>query len=593
MKSIKNLILKFRGIKLRQRMFLIYIIGGVIPLLVVSAFLDRSTKNILINNTQKAEIAELTLIKDNILGSMRDVSDVSKRMYFDEQLEHIAFKQYTNYEDLVQDYRDYTTMEDYRDYYYQEIQGISMYLENDTISENARFIKVDDEIRGQKWYQDTLEESGRVVWSFKYDMVKMKNYLCLSRVIRAINGRMVGVLAINMQTERTELPVKSRAKETLIVINGDTIISSNREDTATEEVIGLLKDYQEDKAFDSITYEGKKSILTTVRFNTPNSKSYINLVSIQPYSDILAEANEQSKNNKLYIITSILVSVFLISLFSSYFSRRVNTFKVQMHKAANGDFNIAKNIGGHDEISDLYGDLNTMIESIQHLVTTVFEEQVQKEKLNSRQKDVEFKMLASQINPHFLYNTLETIRMKARVNGETEIEELVKMLAKIMRRNIQVGDNLVTLKSELELVEYYLKIQQYRFGERVKFQIDLKCDIDNLKIMPLIIQPIVENAFVHGLETKEGEGDIHIIVERTDRLRIHVIDNGIGMSEEKQVEIKESLNDFSRLDRSHIGLSNVNQRIKLLYGEEYGICIESKENFGTTVIIELPEDMGQ
>ncbi len=289
----------------------------------------------------------------------------------------------------------------------------------------------------------------------------------------------------------------------------------------------------------------------------------------------------------------ILCSIVLIGIFTNRFVKRLNEFKEQLHQAAAGDFQIAEKSEEHDEISELYEDLHIMIDSIQKLITTVFEEQVQKEKLNSRQKDVEFKMLASQINPHFLYNTLETIRMKARCNGETEIEELVKMLAKIMRRNIQVGDKLVTLKSELELVEYYLKIQQYRFGERIHYKIDIRCKIEFLKIMPLIIQPVVENAFVHGLETKEGEGQIEIIVENDDLLVIRVIDDGIGMSREKLVEIRENLNDFHKLSRSNIGLNNVNQRIKLLYGTDYGIEVESEENMGTKVTIKLPEDIRQ
>lgn len=293
----------------------------------------------------------------------------------------------------------------------------------------------------------------------------------------------------------------------------------------------------------------------------------------------------------LIIGISIIISLIIIVAFSYHYSNRLTAFQRVMNKTAAGDFDNLELIDGHDEISELYRDLNTLINSIQHLVSTVYEEQVQKERLYSRQKDVEFKMLASQINPHFLYNTLETIRMKARCSGEKEIEELVKMLAKIMRRNIQVGDKLVTLKSELELVEYYLRIQQYRFGERIHYSIDVKCDIEFLKIMPLLIQPVVENAFVHGLETKEGEGEIRIVVERTDRLRIHIIDNGNGMSEAKLNEIIESLNDFSKLDRNHIGLNNVNQRIKLLYGDDYGIFIKSKAGEGTTVIIEIPEDI--
>lgn len=292
----------------------------------------------------------------------------------------------------------------------------------------------------------------------------------------------------------------------------------------------------------------------------------------------------------LYLILPVAVSVCIIGLYSSSFSRKLNGFKVQMHKAAAGDFKLSE-IKGNDEIAELYKDLNTMINSLQHLITTIYEEQVQKEKLNSRQKEVEFKMLASQINPHFLYNTLETIRMKARCNGEKDIEELVKMLAKIMRRNIQAGDTLVTLKSELELVEYYLKIQQYRFGERISFHINLFCKVEDLKIMPLIIQPIVENAFIHGLEEKEGEGEIAIDVKMTDRLYIIIQDNGIGMSRETLEEIRNSLNDYSRLTRSSIGLNNVNQRIKLLYGDEYGLVIESEKNTGTRVTIHLPRDM--
>lgn len=286
-----------------------------------------------------------------------------------------------------------------------------------------------------------------------------------------------------------------------------------------------------------------------------------------------------------------LVFLFIISFVLISYNRRLNTFKRQIHKAAAGDFTELEKLSGNDEINEIYEDLKIVINNNRQLISTIIEKQVHKEKINSRQKDAELKMLASQINPHFLYNTLETIRMKARCNGENEIEELVKMLAKIMRRNIQLGDNPVTLKSELELVEYYLRIQQYRFGERISFQINLSCNIDHLKIMPLIIQPIVENAFIHGLETKEGNGRIDIIIEKKDCLRIHILDNGVGMSKEKLAEIIASLSNFNQTDHTGLGITNVNQRIKLLYGDSYGIYIDSEENAGTTAIIELPEDM--
>lgn len=387
--------------------------------------------------------------------------------------------------------------------------------------------------------------------------------------------------------------LRAKDQETYIIFSDGTVLSAEGTTQPAEEILATPKETVQDFDSRDVDYKGRKCLINAVRVDNPETGGYFTVLSVQPYRTIYARANAQTRNSLLYIMIGILPSIILIFIFASRFSRRVNAFQVQMHKTAAGDFQIVKENGNHDEISVLYEDLNAMISSIQHLLSTVYEEQVQKEKLNSRQKDVEFKMLASQINPHFLYNTLETIRMKARCSGEDDIEELVKMLAKIMRRNIQVGDNLVTLKSELELVEYYLKIQQYRFGDRINYKIELNCNIEFLKIMPLIIQPVVENAFIHGLETKEGEGEIRIIVERTDRLRIHVIDDGIGMPKEKLEEIKESLNDTMKLDRSHIGLSNVNQRIKLLYGEEYGIYIDSEVRKGTTVIIELPEDMSQ
>ena len=287
-------------------------------------------------------------------------------------------------------------------------------------------------------------------------------------------------------------------------------------------------------------------------------------------------------------LVCVVSGLGIILVFSNQFSTRVNTFRLQMHKAATGDFDITEDIGGEDEISDLYRDLKVMIDSIQELMNNVIKERVQKEQVNARQKEVEFKMLASQINPHFLYNTLETIRMQARIHNQPDIEELAKMLAKIMRRNIQVSNTLQPLKSELKLVEYYLKIQDYRFHDRIHYRIETEGDIEPLKVMPLLIQPFVENAFVHGLEAKESGGEIVIRVEVRSHLWITVTDNGCGMSMEKLDEVRRGLNDFENLDRTHIGICNVNQRIKLQYGEDYGVEFESKTGAGTKVCIKLP-----
>ena len=203
--------------------------------------------------------------------------------------------------------------------------------------------------------------------------------------------------------------------------------------------------------------------------------------------------------------------------FSWSFARRVGRFREQMQKASEGNFELEEKARGNDEISQLYDYLSVMIWRIQRLLAQVYQEKIHAERLKSSQKDAEFKMLTSQINPHFLYNTLETIRMKARINKQYEIEELVKMLGKILRSSIQAGSKDMTIREEVELAEYYLKIQQYRFGERIQYQIYVEEGTERQKILPLLIQPLVENCIIHGLEGSEDVGHIDICVKRSGR----------------------------------------------------------------------------
>jgi len=260
-----------------------------------------------------------------------------------------------------------------------------------------------------------------------------------------------------------------------------------------------------------------------------------------------------------------------------------------MHQVAGGDFDVQSNVKGNDELGELSNDLNSMIQSIQTLIHEVYEVRLQKEQLAGKQKEVQFKMLASQINPHFLYNALETIRMKAHVNGQEEIAVIVKKLAKIMRRNLSISNDEVQLQSELDLVKNYLEIQQFRFRDKVSYDFKIECDVSKHSILPLLLQPLVENAFVHGLERKIGQGQIEIkVLEDNNFLRIIVKDNGMGIDPDKLAILWDKLkSDALNIDGS-IGLTNVNQRIKLFYGEEYQLEIKSQKDLGTEVSVSLP-----
>lgn len=180
--------------------------------------------------------------------------------------------------------------------------------------------------------------------------------------------------------------------------------------------------------------------------------------------------------------------------------------------------------------------------------------------------------------------------MKAKIDNEPEIEELVKMLAKIMRRNLKVGSRMVTLASEVELLENYLFIQDYRFGDRIKSEISVDNTVDTkILVIPLIMQPFVENAYVHGLESKEDGGFLQVfITQEKDTIIIKIQDNGTGIDFYRLGEIRRALREGKAVEKGHIGIGNVNQRLRFLYGDGYGVSVESTLDEGTCVLICFP-----
>lgn len=233
-----------------------------------------------------------------------------------------------------------------------------------------------------------------------------------------------------------------------------------------------------------------------------------------------------------------------------------------------------------------------------------FNELLDKENLiNASKKQAEYLALQNQINPHFLYNTLEGIRSEALLAGLDGVAEMTEALATFFRYTISRVEHLVTLEDELANIENYYYIQQFRFGDKLALSIvydhdeDVsELDILNCRLPKLTLQPIVENSIYHGIERKIGRGHLVIRIGVSDtRLRIRVSDDGLGMSEEKLYQLNEKLRSLS-LDavggreggKGGIAVVNVNNRIKLLFGEEYGIQVYSHEGTGTDVVIHLP-----
>ncbi|WP_029323510.1 sensor histidine kinase [Butyrivibrio sp. AE3004] len=328
----------------------------------------------------------------------------------------------------------------------------------------------------------------------------------------------------------------------------------------------------------------------------------------------------------LVLILAVAGPVIAIFLYSRYFTNRVYTLREAMHRASTGDYDIIESISGDDELSDTFNDLKLTTEQIRDNEAKYYQAKIREQELVNMQQNMEFKMLSGQINPHFLYNTLEAIRMQAIRGGDRDVATSVKYLAKIMHYVLEsTGRATARLSDELKHVESYLQIQRLRFGEKVAWNFYISDDVDpeQYMVLPLLIQPIVENAISHGLKEMDKNGHISIVAEYESRnkkndsnnevenatqqsdngdlkkkteerqLIITINDDGKGMTEDEVRRLNKSLdekrNEGDGKGTASIGLYNIHQRIKLHYGENYGVTIRSQEGKGTSVELRLPE----
>ncbi len=594
-RKIHTLWNRLSGIKLRYRMLFVYIVGGALPILVIALYLIQGTSKILIRQNEHAKVTELAAAGQQVREMTDTVSTVTKYFYFDPMLEEISQKRYRNYQDMVSDYRNFTSFLDYGRYYNNTIAWMNIYLDNQTIVGNSRFIRVTQEIRQEEWYRMAGERNGGALW--RRLPVPAAGYSALSmlRMLKTKKGEDVGVLAVYIRPEWFQTLLRGRDCDTFVWLNGEILEADLGKNIEPEEIAGFLPKKDSGQSQQNIFLGKEEYLMTCETISLPESQDYLQIVSFLAYRDILRDVTGQLAKSIVFFLGSAALSVTIILLFSRSFGDRVERFRAQMQKAAEGSFELEEKLGGSDEISELYDYLGTMIYQIQRLLAQVYQEKLHAERLTIQQKDAEFKMLASQINPHFLYNTLETIRMRARRSRQTDIEELVKMLAKIMRSTLQAGGSEVTVAAETELVEYYLKIQQYRFGDRIRYRIYVEGRLKACLILPLLMQPIVENAIIHGLEGKEGVGVIDIKVYTAgENVVISIADDGLGIAPQQLEKMRESLNSYQENGR-HIGVRNVHQRVRLKYGEAYGVTIDSVKDAYTKVEIFLPpaENLGE
>lgn len=298
----------------------------------------------------------------------------------------------------------------------------------------------------------------------------------------------------------------------------------------------------------------------------------------------------------LLLSVNILLPSVLMYMINISFTDRLRTLSSSFDNVNNDMSSLEEisDIHGRDEIGSLMRNYNRMVVRLKELIRTVYEERLRKQEIDIERQQAELLALHSQINPHFLFNVLESIRMHSIIKGEGETADMIERLAILQRQNVDWSDDQVRLKEELKFVEAYLELQKYRFGDKLSYNISVRNGCENYYMPRLTLETFVENACVHGAENKAGTTYIYIrVYEQDDRLYMEVEDTGDGMADEAVEELNERLRSctIDELKKGdHIGMINACLRLKMHTNNRASVQVESEKGVGTTIFISIPVD---
>lgn len=279
--------------------------------------------------------------------------------------------------------------------------------------------------------------------------------------------------------------------------------------------------------------------------------------------------------NAVVILAAVVIILYLVNKIV----HPINELCENMEYVGNGDFKKRTVINTNDEIGKLSISYNIMLDNIENLIEKVY-------KLEISQRQAELEFLKMQINPHFLYNTLDTILFMAYATDNNDIVDVTAALAELLRATIK-QNSFITIEEELKTIKNYLLIQKYRFGEKINVDIRINEELNDIIIPNFLLQPLVENAIIHGFEPKISNGNLIINIDKMDEfVYFEVIDDGVGISKEMMEEIYKESNDSNL--KSFIGLKNVYKRLKIYFGDKSSLKIESKVDEGTKIHFKIP-----
>ncbi|MGN6714998.1 sensor histidine kinase [Anaerocolumna jejuensis] len=600
---MKNFVGKFRNLSIKRKLIISFSVIVVFPL-ITSLLLSNN----IVTNFMLDEIASLneTSINDSSKVLNRTLDDMAYTLLNisnNSRVRELLRDDNVNYKIQFSKIQRYVKQKKFDDIFDNIPISLMTYNTSITIlgekhfdygnwEEYSRYTK---EMKQNAWYKEIIKSKDmRIRWIGVMPGVENKdNYFFEAAMpIKISNSSLtrVGVvhIRINEKDIYKALSSNNETNEIYLLQHNGEILSCKNKDEISKNInnrLNVIKINENlGKSYIDVDKNGKKIVINSVSID----KGDWILISLVSYEELVAPLTS-IKNILLLINMIFMISFLIVALFiSNIISKPIIKLRMSMLKVESGDFNGKVEVQSEDEIGKLSQNFNNMLDRVSELLVLTKEQERLK-------RDAEFEALQAQINPHFLFNTLSSIRWAAAAYGDKKVEDMVHALSILLRASITNGQEMVSLESEINILKNYLDLIQMKQGTTIIFECNIDESIMKYRIPHLLLQPIVENSILHGFEDRNEPGVISITaIAAEDLLKIELTDNGKGLQGDTLDSIlnRESQALDDKKYYKSVGLKNIHDRLKLIYGQNYGIDICDGEKNGTVVTLYMPFQKG-
>ena len=566
---------------IRKKFYIFYVVCVLIPLIVTDSVVFLTTAKF-DRERREHEMSNIASAVEYSLSSMiGNAGEIANSIYTNRDFEEFLSKRYTNSAEYVAAYQDFLSRTLLENALGMNSMIFTLYTDNDTVVNGGR-VNTLDKIRNTESYLRLNEEAKSKGLFFVYDdssskITRERRIIYLQR-LDFYDAETEKYLKIEFDYGSMVRTIKNMNYDNEVLIcEGDRILLSNGQYGSYGSEFQRL-----DNATMREAYEHTISLYGTelTIYVKPVENSF--LISIRNELPIIL----------LLLAANVIFPFWFVQIFNRSFTKRITELS-SVFKSVDSDHLIPMPCeDGKDEISSMIRNYNRMVERTNGLIETVYKNKIREQEMLVGRKNAELLALHSQINPHFLFNVLESIRMHSILKKENETADMVAKLAVMQRQYVEWGSDSVSILQEIEFVKAYLALQKYRFGERLNYDIEVERECEDFKIPKLTIVTFVENACVHGIESKSSPGWIFVrIVRQGEGMEIEIEDTGSGMPEDKIAKLQDNMRNANiemLKGGGRVGIINACVRLKMVTENRVEFRVEGEEGVGTTVTIRIP-----